>query len=205
MKRQHPAEGVLRAYLDGELSPFAALRCAWHVRRCGSCRARLEEERRVAQRAAHLVSRLALRVDIDDRWERVKVLSGIPARRRLPAWPALGIAAVALLTTIVVVAPDGWRAGAGIGRATLRAQDVCCWDLDGGGPGDDGVFTLSRVGEVVACVILYDDIDGSGDLTAPDVIRYVSDPRVCGRRPASGMAPPAAGPVLASIARAAVQ
>jgi hypothetical protein len=64
--------------------------------------------------------------------------------------------------------------------AAVSRRDLCCWDLDGGGRGDDGVLTLSRAGEQVDCVVLYDDVDGSNSLTPGDIIRYVSSAEACG-------------------------
>jgi len=199
MSRAHPADGVLRAYVDGELSPLATLRCAWHLRRCASCRAALAEERRLERHASELIARLGVGVDVDEAWQRFSALYGPGPRRALSAWPAVGIAAVVVLTAVVLLAPRT-RAGDGSGGpAAVTAQDVCCWDLDGGGPGDDGVFTLSRRGQVVACVIVYDDIDASRSLSDPDVVRYVSRPGDCGKMMKSSWRnePPIAGPVLA--------
>lgn len=53
------------------------------------------------------------------------------------------------------------------------ARDVCCVDLDGGGLADDGLYTLSGPDEQVAMVILYEDRDGRGALSATSVVRYV--------------------------------
>ena len=181
MRTPHLAEGARRAYLDGELSPLAALRCAWHLRRCVECRAAVEEERRLERRSAELVACLELGIDVEDGWQRFSTLSGgVWPRRARTVWPATGIAALALLIAAVLLAPGGWREGRTGARADVTAQDVCCWDLDGGGPGDDGVFTLSREGQVVACVILYDDVDASRTLSRPDVVRFVSRSGDCG-------------------------
>ena len=206
MNTAHLAEGILHAYIDGELSALASLRCAWHLRRCAACRAALEEERRLERGTADLVARLGFGIDVDEGWQRFRALSaGVRRRRALTAWPALGMAAVALLTAIVLLQPEK-RSGSGMGTAAgLSAQDVCCWNLDGGGPGDDGVFTLSREDQIVACVIVYDDIDGSETLTTADVIRYVSNPRACGRSRTTALPQRGAVLVLASVARSPIE
>ncbi len=205
MTRAHPANGTLHAYLDGELPPLAALRCAWHVRRCAACRATLEEQRRLDQRATDLMSHLGVGIDVGDGWQRFRALSsGVRPRRSLASRPAIGVAAAALLVAAALIIPR--QPGGGSGSPTdVRAQDVCCWDLDGGGPGDDGIFTLSREGEVVDCVILYDDVDANGRLTEADVIRYVSNPRMCGRRSVAGSLQPAVALMLPSVAHSSVE
>jgi hypothetical protein len=58
-------------------------------------------------------------------------------------------------------------------------QDICCWDLDGGGRSDDGVMTLSSAGELLDCVVLYDDVDRSRSFTDGDAVRYISRPESC--------------------------
>jgi hypothetical protein len=57
-------------------------------------------------------------------------------------------------------------------QALLR--DACCSDHDGGDRPDDGLLTLSSVGEKVTVVIVYEDVDKSGTFTRGDIVRYVS-------------------------------
>ncbi|MBK5187288.1 MAG: hypothetical protein JJD97_03530, partial [Gemmatimonadaceae bacterium] len=57
-------------------------------------------------------------------------------------------------------------------RELLR--DACCSDHDGGDRADDGLLTLSTVGEKVTVVIVYEDVDRSGTFTHGDIVRYVS-------------------------------
>ena len=53
----HVDDGTLHAYLDGELPPVEAERLAAHVAACERCRARVEEERALIERAAGILSR----------------------------------------------------------------------------------------------------------------------------------------------------
>jgi len=176
MRDTHPAEHVLREYLDGELDWPRATTCALHLRRCAACRAALEELRDLDLRASALLSRVS---------------DAVPAARaRRPRhlrW-RLGLGAFAAALLLLYLSPARPAGGGGSGT-----NDVCCFDLDGGGRGDDGVFTRSGDGEVVKCVILYDDVDRSRSLTLADVIRSVTGGDAC-RTGAGAMPPSAARP-----------
>jgi hypothetical protein len=54
-----------------------------------------------------------------------------------------------------------------------RQIDQCCWDLDGGGPGDDGVLVEADPDESVRRLTIYEDADGSGGFSQGDPIRFV--------------------------------
>ena len=95
---------------------------------------------------------------------------------------AVALAAAAL---IVTMARGTSRSGAGADAFALvrEAQahpaksllrDACCSDHDGGDRPDDGLLTLSSVGEKVTVVIVYEDVDHSGTFTHGDIVRYVS-------------------------------
>lgn len=110
------------------------------------------------------------------------MLSGSTLRRRsrLHLRPMLsiggGAVAVALLLFLWVardrhVIPGGSTTGSDAGP---RIQDACCWNLDGGGPGDDGVVAVTLAGERVVALALYEDSNGSGSLSTQDPIRYGS-------------------------------
>lgn len=174
MRDTHPAEQVLREYLDGELDWPRATTCALHLRRCAACRAALDELRDLDLRASELLSRVNDAAPGDAGGRR-------PRRVR---WP-LGIGAVAAALLLFYLSPARSPVGRGDGT-----NDVCCFDLDGGGRGDDGVFTRSSDGEVVECVILYDDIDRSRSLTLADIIRSVSGGDTC--QTGAGAVPPSA-------------
>lgn len=51
----HVDDGTLHAYLDGELSPVERERIEGHVAGCAACRARLDEERALIERAGRLL------------------------------------------------------------------------------------------------------------------------------------------------------
>ena len=56
MSMSHVDEGLLHAYLDGELSPAEAQGVDAHLAQCPECRRRLEEERALIARAAELLA-----------------------------------------------------------------------------------------------------------------------------------------------------
>lgn len=51
----HVDDGTLHAYLDGELTPVEHERAEGHLAGCAACRARLEEERMLIERAGRLL------------------------------------------------------------------------------------------------------------------------------------------------------
>jgi hypothetical protein len=51
--------------------------------------------------------------------------------------------------------------------------DRCCQDLDGGGEADDGIVVVSRKGVAVKYLKIYEDLDGSGDFTPGDRVRFI--------------------------------
>ena len=51
----HVDEGLLHAYLDGELTPVERARVDEHVAGCLACRTRLDEERQLIERAGKLL------------------------------------------------------------------------------------------------------------------------------------------------------
>ena len=76
----------------------------------------------------------------------------------------LGLAALGVGTTLAVV------------FLFLRPHkqvvvDRCCYDLDGGGPADDGALIVAERDGRVLRLSVYEDRDASGTLTAPDTVR----------------------------------
>lgn len=49
--------------------------------------------------------------------------------------------------------------------------DRCCFDLDGGGPADDGALIIAERDGRVHRLTVYEDRDASGSLTSPDTVR----------------------------------
>jgi anti-sigma factor RsiW len=186
--RMHPAEGELQALLDGELPSARVVVVRAHLLRCASCRARIEAARENSAMVNALLRRSAPAVDRASAWERLVVRSGgraESARRLSSRWPsavALALATAALVVTMVRGASrtasgdDAFalvrEAQAHPAQALLR--DACCSDHDGGDRADDGLLTLSTVGERVTVVIVYEDVDHSGTFTHGDLVRYVS-------------------------------
>jgi hypothetical protein len=56
------------------------------------------------------------------------------------------------------------------GRAVVTV-DRCCYDLDGGGPADDGVLVLAQRDSKVHRLRVYEDGDGSRSFTPGDLVR----------------------------------
>lgn len=94
------------------------------------------------------------------RARRGEAPSALP-RRSLPGVLAAAMVGMAALL-LWVVAP----------RDSLATVDHCCEDLDGGGDADDGLVVVSRGDRDVARLQIYEDKDGSGDLSPGDPIRF---------------------------------
>ncbi len=189
---EHLSEGTLRALDDGELPPLAALHCRLHLSRCPRCRTERDRARRLQEHTRELLmlarqggagAPVAGRGSTGTRsgaieWSR----SGMPpslerstgSRRRMRA-AATGLA---LLTMVALTLTLRRRTDTPPSGDTAR-HEVCCWDLDGGGRGDDGVMIVSHAGEQLDCVVVYDDRDGSRSLTPGDLIRYASRSAGC--------------------------
>jgi hypothetical protein len=186
--REHPAEGELQALLDGELPSARAIIVRAHLLWCESCRARIEAARETSAMVNALLRRSTPAVDSASAWARLVVRSGGRAESRKRGWSrwpsavALALATAALVVAIVrggsrsVPGDDAFalvrEAQAHPAQALLR--DACCSDHDGGDRPDDGLLTLSTIGEKVTVVIVYEDVDHSGTFTRGDIVRYVS-------------------------------
>jgi hypothetical protein len=160
----HPTEGTLQAYLDGELAPALTLQCAIHLRRCPTCR-------------------LALR-GMRERWTQVSDLLATvnPRQRRnrgavyrtVAGLSAAGVVG-ALLSISLMQHPATHTRTAG----ASHVQDICCFNLDGGGRRDDGMLTVSRADQIVDCVVLYEDRAGKRAFSPHDPLRFISQPQGC--------------------------
>jgi hypothetical protein len=96
-------------------------------------------------------------------------LPAAPAPRAVPRW-AVVCGAAAALALATASAAWFWHE-----RAYVTI-DRCCFDLDGGTTGDDGVVVRRHPGEAVNQIIVYEDLDHSHSLTPADVIRFVRGP-----------------------------
>jgi hypothetical protein len=160
----HPNEGALRAYLDGELPPSAAFRCAIHVRRCAACR--------------RVLGRLGEQGDLATTLLDVALM---PRRspRRPYAGAFIGLASAGVLGAVLSLTIYREPATHTHTAHGARVQDVCCFNLDGGRHPDDGMVTVSRAGQVVDCVVLYEDRAGTRTFAPHDPLRFISQPPGC--------------------------
>jgi hypothetical protein len=123
--------------------------------------------------------RASLGPEIAGRVRRGESPRGGPRQSRTVALRSmLGVAAALALTVSAGVLT--WKA---IGPEVRI--DRCCQDLDGGGSADDG-FVLEARGRKVSRLKLYEDRDGSGTLSPPDLVRFARGavPALAGARDA---------------------
>lgn len=184
--REHPSEGTLQALLDGELTATRSIVVKSHLLRCDKCRVRVEATRETTVLVNALLRRSTPQVDSASAWARLLVRSGgrvelrSRAHSRWTSAAALALATAALIVTMLrsstPSAPDAFALvrEAQAHPATSLLRDDCCSDHDGGDRNDDGLLTLSTVGEKVTVVIVYEDVDHSGTFTHGDIVRYVS-------------------------------
>lgn len=154
----HPEEGDLRAYLDGELTSFAAMRVALHTRRCRACAHAVAELRTLDARATSLLGGF------------LPAPVSRPPRYRHGIGLALAtlVASAAAIALWIGATPTTHATASGV----YRMHDVCCFNLDGGEHADDGMLTVSRAGEVVDCVLLYEDRAGIKRFAQLDPLRF---------------------------------
>ncbi len=100
-------------------------------------------------------------------------LAGRAARGEAPRPPRRPGPRRALLATAALVAGG---AAVALGRSIISRSlpvtiDRCCYDLDGGGAADDGVRIVAKRDAEVRRLWVYEDRDGSRDLSPPDVVR----------------------------------
>lgn len=152
----HYGDGTFRALLDGELDAGLTRSLSRHLRGCAECRRRLD---RVG--ADGRVTGRLLRIAARPRRPYVSIMTAAAAVL------ALAIGARSLPATHARIA------------GAAHVQDVCCFNLDGGGRGDDGLLTISRPGQVVDCVVLYEDQAGTRAFSKSDPVRFISRPAGC--------------------------
>jgi hypothetical protein len=80
----------------------------------------------------------------------------------------LAMAAAALLMAVTALSFAGFIPVPGSAAITV---DRCCYDLDGGGPADDGVLVLAQRDSKVYRLRIYEDLDASGSYTMGDLVR----------------------------------
>ncbi len=101
----HVDDGTLHAYLDGELSPVEVERLDTHIAGCPVCRARLDEERALIDRAARLLG-MAVPAEPERAAPPLHQL-----QRRASTWSRLRVP-LAWAATIVIAVGMGYFAGA---------------------------------------------------------------------------------------------
>jgi hypothetical protein len=163
---EHPSEGRLRAYLDGELASEATLECAAHLRHCLICRHALHDVEARGEVVGDLLT--------------VALASRRPDRRTVFVRSAIGLAAAGLVAA-VATGVARWHEPATHTRTAgaTHVQDVCCFNLDGGSRRDDGMLTVSRADQIVDCVVLYEDRAGTRVFSPRDPLRFISQPDGC--------------------------
>jgi hypothetical protein len=180
--REHPAEGELQALLDRELPKSQALALRAHLLGCAACRARANAATETAALVDALLRRTTPKVDSDSVRSGGRAATVQPGvgRWKLVAGVALAAAALLSMMTRGPSSPKAREDPFALVReahthpASSLLRDACCSDHDGGDRPDDGLLTLSSVGEKVTVVIVYEDVDRSGTFTHGDIVRYVS-------------------------------
>lgn len=71
------------------------------------------------------------------------------------------------------LSPDGPAEPPGVLAAGLSTRQFCCLDYDAGGADDDGIFVLGTPPDRVFLAAVYEDRDGTGEVSAADILRYV--------------------------------
>lgn len=118
------------------------------------------------------VERLLRRVRFEPRASLGPELTGRLRRGEPPAASGAPsrILWASLAAGVVGLATGGWLlAVRPAGRVTI---DRCCFDLDGGGRPDDGVLVVTRPGQRVERLRVYEDVDRSGGWSDGDRLRF---------------------------------
>lgn len=119
----HVDEGTLHAYLDGEVTPVERARLDAHLAECAACRARLEEERGLIERAGQLLG-LATPPGPD------RAMPPLHQLRHPRPWLRWRVP-LAWAATVVLALGAGWYA-----RATLDPRSAPT--VSGFGPREEG-------------------------------------------------------------------
>ncbi len=182
-RKQHPGDGVWRAYLDGELPALRRLALRLHAARCAHCSEQLEGARSTAARTSQLLGRLPQSANLADGIGRLMVLAGGDRSGWSPlsAFLAGGLSVATLAASVLLLSPAPTRM---LGRvhganAFVNVLDRCCSD-DTAGQVKAGELTLEMSGIVPPVRVEYTDVDGSGDLSTGDIVRSITRVR---RRP----------------------
>jgi len=114
-------------------------------------------------RGVRFEPRASLEAEIIHRVRRGELPAG---GDRPPVWyrrqALIGLAAGLVLAVGIVLGAD---------TPGLVMVDRCCFDLDGGGPADDGVILLAERDAAVRRMRVYEDLDQSHSFSPGDVVR----------------------------------
>jgi hypothetical protein len=180
----HLRGGQIREYLDGEVRGLTALRYGLHLAICSRC----ADRRRSAKARGHAVATLLELAGSRPPRLRSRVVSG-------PAISFVAIAALSAATAGILVSYGPFARPRLLAQAQIK--DVCCFDLSGGSNMNDGIVTVSRSGQVVDCVIVYEDRARTRAFAAGDPLLFLSRKKECkeaGLRDAPGPGKVAAAP-----------
>jgi anti-sigma factor RsiW len=108
----HVDEGLISAYLDGALDSDPAARRAVddHVARCDACRLRLDDERRLHQRARQILSQSGPESGSRPPFAEITARAARQSVRR-PRRPWFGPQGLAWAATVALALGVGWYAG----------------------------------------------------------------------------------------------
>jgi len=175
---RHPAEGDIRASLDGELPILRRVQVGMHVRGCPHCSERLERLRLASARTTKLLATVSTSSDMSDSWHRVNVRANPHpafAGRATRAFPGRGMALAGALGAAVLLLMTPWSRGAGEEPivAGQVVQDVCCGDHNGDGVANEGVLHFITENGRQSVSVTYSDRDRSGSFSTGDVVHSV--------------------------------
>ena len=117
------------------------------------------------------------------------------SRVSVPAISFVAIAALSAATAGILVSYGPFVRPRLLAQAQIK--DVCCFDLSGGASMNDGIVTVSRSGQAVDCVIVYEDRAKTRAFAAGDPLLFLSRKKECkeaGLRDAPGPGKFAAAP-----------
>ena len=111
----HVDDGTLHAYLDGELTPVERERMEGHLTGCAACRARLDEERALIERAGRLLGLAA---------PPERAAPPLQSLRRRPGRGGGFLIPLAWAAVVTLAIGVGWYArGAFVAHRTLSESD----------------------------------------------------------------------------------
>jgi hypothetical protein len=175
---RHPAEGDLRASLDGELSLWRRAQIRLHLRSCPHCSDRQSRILLASARTSKLLATVAASTDLAESWQRLSAR----AEGRRGSWvrgmtslPARGLAVAGALAAGLFLLSAPWSSGSGAERiiAGQVVQDTCCGDHDGDGMENEGVLHFVTDKGQQAVSVTYSDRDRSRSFSSGDVVHSV--------------------------------